>query len=531
MSAGKRTYRSYLHNQSEPKLPRTTEWRLKTKRNDSNCDTDTTDITHTTGAESDINNDNDNSLPHDDMSYSGQQDTGTADNNSAEPLFDTLDNEDQNIAFTLNNMAFNNTPDENEETDTDEDSLSSDSSDEQSEEESVNDEELFDESPDDEPLYSNAAISVSETLMLLLTFAIRHCLSFAALNDLLKLVSALCPQPNNVKTSVRKVWAYFGNINSEKVLHFYCKNCYKHLSSRIQPQEGTTCGGCGKQLTGKEPYFLHISLIQQIRNLFLKEDFVQNLSYRFERELTTDICDVHDGLKYKELFKDGGLLSDQYNISLQMNTDGVAIFKSSNVSVWPIYMTVNELPPKARFSRNMRIFAGLWFGSAKPNMTTFLRPLAEELFEAYNGITLTINNQIVTVRSILLTACLDAPARCMFQYFTQFNGENGCGYCTEKGKVVTSGKGHSRIYPFNSEHESKLGHDSLRTHEQTKRNAVLAQNSKKAVQGVKGISWGLILPHFDIILGVPIDYMHAVLLGVVKQLITFWFDKSYSKYP
>lgn len=34
---------------------------------------------------------------------------------------------------------------------------------------------------------------------------------------------------------------------------------------------------------------------------------------------------------------------------------------------------------------------------------------------------------------------------------------------------------------------------------------------------------------FDIVRGMPLDYMHGVLLGVVKMLFSFWFDARYKK--
>ena len=35
-------------------------------------------------------------------------------------------------------------------------------------------------------------------------------------------------------------------------------------------------------------------------------------------------------------------------ITLTMNTDGAPVFKSNKFSVWPVYVWVNELPPKRR---------------------------------------------------------------------------------------------------------------------------------------------------------------------------------------
>lgn len=61
------------------------------------------------------------------------------------------------------------------------------------------------------------------------------------------------------------------------------------------------------------------------------------------------------------------------------NTDGIPVFKSSKFAIWPLYFVINELPYKERISKDNMIFAGLWFGSSKPSMLTFLRPFHSSL--------------------------------------------------------------------------------------------------------------------------------------------------------
>lgn len=76
-----------------------------------------------------------------------------------------------------------------------------------------------------------------------------------------------------------------------------------------------------------------------------------------------------------------------------------------------------------------------------------------------------------------------------------------------------------------------------RTHDQTLQFAKEAENLKSsgelnsAVKGVKGMTWSMFLPDLDIITGVTIDYMHCVLLGITKMLLTLWTDKAYSAQP
>lgn len=57
------------------------------------------------------------------------------------------------------------------------------------------------------------------------------------------------------------------------------------------------------------------------------------------------IRDVYDGQLYREHLD---FLSKPANVSLMINTDGVAVFKSSNSSLWPVWVVVNELPKRKR---------------------------------------------------------------------------------------------------------------------------------------------------------------------------------------
>ena len=83
----------------------------------------------------------------------------------------------------------------------------------------------------------------------------------------------------------------------------------------------------------------------------LDPEFVQGLRYRFQRVKRDDenIEDVYDGAVYQRKFGPGRFLSEPYNLSLKLNTDGVAIFHSSQFGVWPLFLLVNELPPSLRY--------------------------------------------------------------------------------------------------------------------------------------------------------------------------------------
>lgn len=70
--------------------------------------------------------------------------------------------------------------------------------------------------------------------------------------------------------------------------------------------------------------------------------------YRFRQSDSERINDIYQGRVYKEHFQPGKFLGNPHNISVTGNTDGVDLIKSSKISIWPIYMVINELPPKER---------------------------------------------------------------------------------------------------------------------------------------------------------------------------------------
>lgn len=139
---------------------------------------------------------------------------------------------------------------------------------------------------------------------------------------------------------------------------------------------------CARDLptSGNTAFFIEIPIASQIQEFFARPGFL-NLKHRFVRVKKDEdnIEDIYDGELYKRHTGTNGILSNERNISLMWNTDGIPAFKSSKFALWPLYRVVNELPHKERISKDNMIFAGLWFGSSKPSMLTFLRPFHSSL--------------------------------------------------------------------------------------------------------------------------------------------------------
>lgn len=82
---------------------------------------------------------------------------------------------------------------------------------------------------------------------------------------------------------------------------------------------------------------------------------VSDYKRQFLPRKTKDIRDVVDSKLYQEVF-DGShfrgtpqkVRESEVHISFQFNTDGVSLFRSKCFSVWPLFLTINEVPPSLR---------------------------------------------------------------------------------------------------------------------------------------------------------------------------------------
>ncbi|XP_028517453.1 uncharacterized protein LOC110247556 isoform X1 [Exaiptasia diaphana] len=388
-------------------------------------------------------------------------------------------------------------------------------------------------------LYDGAPITLGSSMLLTITFALSHNLTGEALADLLSLIACHCKTPNLCPLSIRMFNKHFENLKTPLVCHYYCKFCFA-LRVDVNTFQCRECLSIMDKEQASKSFFIESPVAEQLKTLFSRNGFYDLMSYREKRIKKQDnnIEDILDGTEYEKLKAKGGFLSFKNHFSFMFNTDGVAIFRSSAFSIWPLYLQLNELPPHLRSNSKNVIFAGMWFGENKPYMNTFLQPFKESLETLQSqGLQVTAKSndveRIVDMKFMLLSSTFDLPAKCMVQEFSQFNAFYGCSVCKKPGCTCpTSEKGHTHAYPMTvQEYDLPSGHPPLRTIESTTRYARKAVRQNKPVKGVKGFSILHDLKGFNIIRGVAVDYMHCVLLGVVKMLLHLWFDTSQKGKP
>ncbi|KAL7306167.1 hypothetical protein TKK_0001613 [Trichogramma kaykai] len=228
---------------------------------------------------------------------------------------------------------------------------------------------------------------------------------------------------------------------------------------------------------------------------------------------------------YQKLEKE--IMKGDNDVMLLWNTDGLPVSNSSNGQVWLVQARIVNIPPENRY--NFRFVCGVYYSTqSKPTMTAFLRPFVDSLNRLYNsGIdwydktTGSIKHSIV----IAPFATLDAPARALVQNVMQYNAVYGCTCCEHPGEVYGTGSSATMTYP--QIHPDPL----LRTDSRVLQQAnMVIENNLEHVNGVKGPSIVALIPHFSSAQSFVIDYMHNCLLGILRMLMSMWFDTKNKDY-
>ncbi|OXA36967.1 hypothetical protein Fcan01_28236 [Folsomia candida] len=218
-------------------------------------------------------------------------------------------------------------------------------------------------------------------------------------------------------------------------------------------------------------------------------------------------------------------LSDQTYVTCSMNSDGIAIFKSSQFSIWPLLISINELDYPLR--RKNTLLVGLWFGTKKPNFGTFLGPLLEQSQElAESGIEWRNDNKVYRSKVFFSMFSADSVARCQIQCINPFNGEYSCPWCLVRGETFNlSERSHKWIFDP-KEKATRRSHAEFKNHLRSLQENLENGISSPTVFAVKAASKLLLIPKFDIVQGFTFDYMHTCMLGVVRTITLAWLDSK-----
>lgn len=245
-------------------------------------------------------------------------------------------------------------------------------------------------------------------------------------------------------------------------------------------------------------------------------DHWESLQQTVSRSSEGTLGDVWDGAVLKNYCT---LESNTIHLAFALSTDGVQLYKSTSVSLWPVYLMLLNLPVEVRSNQNNIVLAGVWVGHAKPLMELLLEPVLSALEQfSSEGFQIKVPSGMVTITGKLVMCVIDLPAKAPVLCAKQFNGEYGCFVCLHPGKCLSS---NARIYLPELHSE--------RTHDRVQAAATHVVESNSCVQGIMGPS--PLSATLDLVDFIPVDYMHCRLEGVVKMLLNSWTDSTNHRKP
>ncbi|WAR28011.1 hypothetical protein MAR_013715, partial [Mya arenaria] len=220
--------------------------------------------------------------------------------------------------------------------------------------------------------------SLSETeLQALKIFSLfkRHNFTTSASRDIRQTMKSVFPSSECV-TVLNLDYIYsFVDIPPMKEVH-YCEICngvfpdnLDDFRCRVENCEGFRYKGgfSHQQKKDRQPRksFILADIKQQLKHLLKTPGILKEIEKCKEeiedRKNCRNLTDITNGQAYREILnEDNSFLQSPYNLSAIINTDGVNLYSSSRIELWPIFMAINELSPKARFSRDNMLLVGIW---------------------------------------------------------------------------------------------------------------------------------------------------------------------------
>jgi hypothetical protein len=220
-----------------------------------------------------------------------------------------------------------------------------------------------------------------------------------------------------------------------------------------------------------------------------------------KKRLASGVQTVILGTHYSSL-KSKCQKQDRELATLTFNIDGFSPQKSSSIQIWPILCKVNESVDQRPF------VCGLYVGNSKPNtIGDFTKELIQECTEICSN-DVVVGSKTFKIQPLILIC--DAPARAFCKCVKQHGGYDACDYCRQHGVYLTD----FRIVTY-PEIEAQLREDTAF--------ATFSENSHQHALS----PFIKLLPCVTCI---PPEYMHSVLLGVMRRLLYVWVGTHKSKF-
>ena len=183
--------------------------------------------------------------------------------------------------------------------------------------------------------------------------------------------------------------------------------------------------------------------------------------------------------------------------NLTVNIDGLPLFKSSSLQLWPILI---------RFSSFKPVPVAFYCGYKKPDMGEYLVEFVDEMEKLISEL-LVVNGSRYEL-SIYTFNC-EAPARALLKGIVQGAGCYACERCTKKGTSITG-----RIIHHRTEKSILRSNDTFMSKDYIEKDKI-GKSHQVAPSPIRRLNINMINAFI-------LDYMHMVCLGVVKGMLHYF---------
>ena len=127
-------------------------------------------------------------------------------------------------------------------------------------------------------IYDNAQVNYDDSMLLLMSFCVRHKLSAVAVDDLIRLIYMHCPENANIVSNLREFQIFLTALKDPLVKHYYCprKQCQVYNGTK-EPGHQDKCCVCHESLS-KENFFIELPIEFQLRDLLSGTDIHDELN-------------------------------------------------------------------------------------------------------------------------------------------------------------------------------------------------------------------------------------------------------------
>lgn len=154
--------------------------------------------------------------------------------------------------------------------------------------------------------------------------------------------------------------------------------------------------------------------------------------------------------------------------SLQYSILMECLYTWSKIELWPIFLAINELPPKCRFSRENMLFVEMWQWNGKPHFYQYMKTFSDGMNHLYNVGVQVEQPQPMVIKLGVVCSTLDLPAKAGILNMTYFNGAQACVLCGARHDSQTR-KGLLEMLPLSPNSRSlplanRRGHQNQHKH-------------------------------------------------------------------